>query len=111
MIPFLKRLVVSVDYLLSNSQWVPCTERLCECQQLIDYAAERPHVSFLSVGLRLNYLWARIQNSADEGLHYTRTLGAPFLCKAEICEFDVEITIYQYVRRCQISVHYSLLAM
>ena len=53
---FFKRLIVTIHDLLRHCERVPCTEWLCEGNQLVDYAAKRPNVCLLCVGLRLHNL-------------------------------------------------------
>ena len=64
------RLILAIDDFLRDCQRVARAERLREGHQLVNDATEGPNVSFLGVGLRLDNLWARVKDGADERLHH-----------------------------------------
>ena len=59
-------LVLSVDYLLGDSERIACAEWLGECHELVDDAAKGPDISFLCVWLRLHNLGTRVEDGAHE---------------------------------------------
>lgn len=81
---FIKWLIISINNFFSYCEWITSTKWLNKSHQFIDDASQGPNISFLSVGLWLDYFGTWIKNSSHKWFHYTSRLSTPLLCQSKV---------------------------